>query len=120
LHISAKTGERTPKLLEMIDRVAASRRVRVPTSELNRFVEQITAAHAPVSPGHRHVRVLYAAQTGVAPPTFVLFTNVATKLHFSYERFLENQLREKYGFIGTPLKITIRKRSREGSDGRKR
>ena len=49
----------------------------------------------PVSPGHRNVRVLYAAQTGVAPPTFVLFTNVATKLHFSYERFLENQLREK-------------------------
>ena len=119
LHISAKTGERAPKLLEMIDKVAASRRQRVGTSELNRYVEQITAAQPPVSPGHRNVRVLYAAQTGVAPPTFVFFTNVATKLHFSYERFLENQLREKYGFLGTPLKITVRKRSRGRSDDRK-
>jgi GTP-binding protein len=120
LHISAKTGERTPKLLEAIDKVAASRRQRVGTSELNRFVEQVTQAQAPVSPGHKHVRVLYAAQTGVAPPTFVFFTNVATKLHFSYERFLENQLRERYGFMGTPLKITVRKRSRGRSDDRKR
>jgi GTP-binding protein len=112
LHISAKSGERTPKLLEAIDQVAAARRLRVPTPELNRFIEQVTAQHAPVSPGHRHVRVLYAAQTGVAPPTFVLFTNVATKLHFSYERFLENRLREKYGFVGSPIRINVRKRSR--------
>ena len=55
---------------------------------------------------------MYAAQTGVAPPTFVLFTNVATKFHFSYERFLENRLRETYGFVGTPIRITVRKRSR--------
>jgi GTP-binding protein len=120
LHISAKTGERTPKLLEMIDKVEASRRQRVGTADLNRFVEQITQAQAPVSPGHKHVRVLYAAQTGVAPPTFVFFTNVATKLHFSYERYLENQLREKYGFLGTPLKITVRRRSRGRADDRKR
>ena len=112
LHISAKSGERTPKLLEAIDRVAAARRVRVPTPELNRFIADVTAQHAPVSPGHRHVRVLYAAQTAVAPPTFVLFTNVATKLHFSYERFLENRLREKYGFVGSPIRIAVRKRSR--------
>jgi GTP-binding protein len=120
LHISAKTGERTPKLLEAIDAVAASRRHRVPTSDLNRYVEQLTAAQPPVSPGHKNVRVLYAAQTGVAPPTFVFFTNVATKLHFSYERFLENQLRRKYGFVGTPLKITVRKRARGRSDDRSR
>jgi GTP-binding protein len=118
LHISAKTGERTPKLLEMIDKVASSRRKRVGTSELNRFIEQITATQPPVSPGHKHVRVLYAAQTGVAPPTFVFFTNVATKLHFSYERYLQNQLREKYGFIGTPIRISVRKRSRGRSDDR--
>ncbi len=113
LHISALTGERTTKILETIDKVSASRRTLVSTPDLNKFMEKVTAAHAPVSPGHRNVRVLYAAQTGVAPPTFVLFTNVATKLHFSYERYLENRLREAYGFIGTPLKITIRKRSRE-------
>jgi GTP-binding protein len=64
--------------------------------------------------------VLYAAQTGVAPPTFVFFTNVATRLHFSYERFLENQLRRKYGFVGTPLKITVRRRARGRSDDRSR
>ena len=120
LHISAKSGERTPKLLEAIDKVSASRRMRVGTGELNRFIEQITSAHLPVSSGHRSVRVLYAAQTAVAPPTFVMFTNVATKLHFSYERFLENQIREKYGFFGTPLKITVRRRSRTKADERER
>jgi GTP-binding protein len=114
LHISALTGERTPKLLETIDKVAAARRVRVGTAELNRFIERVTAEHPPVSPGHRHVRVLYAAQTAVAPPTFVLFTNVATKLHFSYERFLENRLREEYGFVGTPIRIAVRRRARRG------
>jgi GTP-binding protein len=119
LHISAKTGERTPKLLETIDKVSAARHTRVPTPELNRFIEQVTSAQAPVSPGQRNVRVLYAAQTGVAPPTFVLFTNVATKLHFSYERFLENRLREKYGFIGTPLKIAVRRRARGGDAGKR-
>jgi GTP-binding protein len=119
LHISAKTGERTPRLLEAIDKVSASRHTRVPTPELNRFIEQVTTAQAPVSPGHRNVRVLYAAQTGVAPPTFVLFTNVATRLHFSYERFLENRLREKYGFVGTPLKISVRRRSRGRAEAKR-
>ena len=70
-----------------------------------------------MSPGHRNVRVLYAAQTGVAPPSFVLFTNVATKLHFSYERFLENQLREEYGFFGTPIRIAIRRRAEHRGKG---
>lgn len=119
VHISAKSGERTPKLLEMVDKVAAARRVRVPTAELNRFIDETTNAHPPVSPGHRNVRVLYAAQTGVAPPTFVFFTNVATKFHFSYHRFLENRLRDAYGFLGTPLRLTVRKRSRGQSDDRK-
>jgi GTP-binding protein len=119
LHISAVTGERTPKLLQTIDRVAAARKQRVSTPELNRFIAEVTAQHAPVSPGQRNVRVLFAAQTGIAPPTFVLFTNVATKFHFSYERFLENRLREAFGFVGTPIRIIVRKRSREHAGGRK-
>jgi GTP-binding protein len=119
LHISARTGERTPKLLEAIDKVAAARRTRIPTPELNRFFAEVTAEHAPVSPGRRNVRVLFAAQTGVSPPAFVLFTNVATSLHFSYERYLENRLRERFGFVGTPLKLTVRKRAREGTGARK-
>jgi GTP-binding protein len=119
VHVSAATGERTARLLEIIDQVAAARRIRVPTPELNRFIEQVTTAHAPVSPGRRNVRVLYAAQTAVAPPTFVLFTNVATKLHFSYERYLENRLREAFGFVGTPIRIVVRRRQRDRTSGRR-
>ena len=110
LHISALTGERTPKVLETIDKVAASRRKRVPTPALNKFVEAITAAHPPVSPGRKHVRIMYAAQIGDAPPSFVFFTNVATTFHFSYERFLVNQLREEFGFFGTPIRVQVRRR----------
>jgi GTP-binding protein len=110
LHISAATGERTPRLLEAIDKVAEARIQRIPTGELNRFIEAVSAAHPPSSPGRREVRILYAAQTGVAPPTFVIFTNVATKLHFSYERFLVNRLRESFGFQGTPIRLVVRRR----------
>jgi len=118
LHISALTGERTSKLLETIDRVAATRRHRVKTPELNRFVERVTAEHPPASPGRRHVRILYAAQTAVAPPTFVLFTNVATQFHFSYQRYLENRLREQFGFEGTPLRLHVRaRRARSAATG---
>jgi GTP-binding protein len=111
VHISALTGERTPKLLEIVDKVAAARRHRVTTGELNRFLERVTARHPPVSKGNREVRILYGAQTATAPPAFVLFTNVATTLHFSYERFLINQLRESFGFEGVPIRLNIRKRS---------
>jgi GTP-binding protein len=113
VHVSALTGERTPRLLETIDRVAAARRQRVPTSELNRFLEAITHTHPPASPDRRAVRILYAAQTGTAPPSFVLFTNVATRLHFSYERFLVNRIRESFGFEGTPIRLSVRRRERQ-------
>jgi GTP-binding protein len=116
LHISAQTGERAPKLLETIDKVAEARRKRVTTGELNRFLEEVTRSHPPASPGRRHVRILYAAQTTVAPPTFVFFTNVATEFHFSYERFLVNQLREEFGFLGSPIRLHVRKRGREKSE----
>jgi GTP-binding protein len=117
LHISALTGERTTKVLETIDRVAAARRMRVPTPVLNRFIEQVTSANPPVSPGRKHVRIMYAAQIGIAPPSFVFFTNVATTFHFSYERFLTNQLREKFGFVGSPIRIQVRRRDRVGGSG---
>jgi GTPase len=117
LHVSAATGERAPKLLETIDRVAGSRRTRVKTHQLNTLVERIAATHPPQSPGRRHVRILYAAQTSVAPPTFVFFTNVATSFHFSYERYLVNQLREAFGFEGSPIRIQVRSRRRKASEG---
>jgi GTP-binding protein len=119
LHISALTGERTGKVLQAIDRVAAARRIRVPTPALNRFVEEVTAANPPVSPDRRHVRILYVAQVGIAPPSFVFFTNVATTFHFSYERFLVNRLREQFGFIGTPIRLEVRRRARSRPGGRR-
>jgi GTP-binding protein len=112
LHISAATGERAPKVLETIDRVAEARTRRIPTGELNRFVQAVTAVHPPASPGRKQVRILYAAQTSVAPPTFVFFTNVATEFHFSYERFLTNRLRESFGLLGTPIRLYVRKREK--------
>jgi len=117
LHISALTGERTTRVLETIDKVAAARRMRVPTPALNRFIEQVTAANPPVSPGRKHVRIMYAAQIGVAPPSFVFFTNVATTFHFSYERFLINKLREEFGFIGSPIRIQVRRRHKNTNVG---
>jgi GTP-binding protein len=110
LHISALTGERAPKVIETLDTIAAARRKRIPTPALNKWLEQITLANPPVSPGRKHVRILYAAQIGVAPPSFVFFTNVATTFHFSYERFLVNQLREEFGFVGSPIRIQVRRR----------
>jgi GTP-binding protein len=112
VHLSARTGERVPKLLETIDRVAESRARRVGTAELNKFMQAVTAEHPPVSPGRRAVRILYAAQTGVAPPTFVLFTNVAVTFHFSYERFLRNRIRDAFDFVGTPIRLQVRARVR--------
>jgi GTP-binding protein len=117
LHLSALTGERTPKLLEAIDRVGAARRLRVKTPALNKMVERIAAEHPPASPGRRHVRILYCTQVGVGPPTFVFFTNVATSFHFSYMRFLENKLREEFGFEGTPIRIQVRSRRRKDDAG---
>jgi GTP-binding protein len=110
LHISALTGERAPKVLETVDRVAASRRTRITTGELNRFFKAVTEANPPVAPGARgEVRILYAVQSGIEPPEFVVFTNTATKFHFSYERFLMNRLRESFGFEGTPIRLHVRK-----------
>jgi GTP-binding protein len=123
LHVSALTGERTTRVLETIDKVAAARRMRVPTPALNAFLESVTAANPPVSPGRKHVRIMYAAQIGVAPPSFVFFTNIATEFHFSYERFLINKLRDEFGFVGTPIRVKVRRRNkggqaRQGKQGR--
>ncbi|MGH9144749.1 MAG: hypothetical protein ACRD2I_26725, partial [Vicinamibacterales bacterium] len=117
LHISAKTGERAPKILETIDKIGETRRKRVPTPALNKFLAEVTTANPPISPGRKHVRIMYAAQIGVAPPSFVFFTNVATTFHFSYERFLINKLREEFGFVGSPIRIQVRRRDKNTNVG---
>ena len=116
LHISALTGERATKILETVDRVAEARSRRVSTGELNRFVQQITAENPPRSPGKRAVRILYAAQTNVKPPTFVFFTNIATEFHFSYQRYLVNRLREQFDLQGTPIRLHVRRRAKKGGE----
>ena len=98
--------------LETVDRVASARRQRIPTAAVNNFVEKVTRAHTPSRSGRREVRILYAAQIGIEPPSFLFFTNVVTKFHFSYERFLINQLRESFGFEGSPIKIHVRRRKK--------
>jgi GTP-binding protein len=107
LFISAHTGKGTEKILPLIQKVAAERRKRISTSEMNRFVKKIDFDRASV-PMSKRVRIYYMTQASVAPPTFVLFTDRKVKLHFSYERFLENQIRAEFGFLGTPIWIKSR------------
>lgn len=109
LFISAATGAGMDKVFPMIEKVAAERRKRVTTGEMNRFLKKVDFERASV-PARQQVRIYYVTQAGVSPPTFVLFTNRQVKLHFAYQRFLENQLREAFGFIGTPIWIKNRAR----------
>ena len=109
LFLSAHTGKGTEKILPLIEKVAAERRKRITTGEMNRFLKKVDFDRASV-PVSKRVRIYYMTQAGVAPPTFVLFTDRAVKLHFSYQRFLENQIREAFGFIGSPIWIKNRAR----------
>ncbi len=108
--VSAKSGKGTEKIFPLLEEVATERRKRVTTSQMNRFIERVDFERASV-PMRQRVKILYMTQAGVAPPTFVLFTNRAVKLHFSYQRFLENQIREAFGFVGTPIWIKNRARA---------
>ncbi len=108
--ISAHTGKGTERIFPLLEQVATERRKRIPTSAMNRFIETVDFERASV-PMRSRVKILYMTQASVAPPTFVLFTNRAVKLHFSYQRFLENQIRKAFGFVGTPIWIKNRARN---------
>ena len=108
--VSAQSGNGTDKIFPLLERVATERRKRIGTSEMNRFLEHVDFERASV-PMRQRVKILYMTQASVAPPTFVLFTNRAVKLHFSYQRFLENQIRAAFGFLGTPIWIKNRARN---------
>ena len=107
--ISAQSGKGTEKIFPLLEEVASERRKRITTSEMNRFLEHVDFDRASV-PVRQRVKIFYMTQAAVAPPTFVLFTNRAVKLHFSYQRFLENQIRAAFGFLGTPIWIKNRAR----------
>ncbi|MGA8501618.1 MAG: GTP-binding protein, partial [Candidatus Sulfotelmatobacter sp.] len=108
--VSANTGKGTERIFPLLEQVATERRKRVSTSAMNRFIETVDFERASV-PMRSRVKILYMTQASVAPPTFVLFTNRAVKLHFSYQRFLENQIRQAFGFLGTPIWIKNRARN---------
>src|SRR5579863_880469 len=109
--VSAKTGERSEKLFDLIDRVANARLRRISTGELNRWVAEVDLDRG-TSPAARRVKIYYVTQASTSPPTFILFTNQSKRLHFSYERFLENQLRKSFDFTGTPIRFLQRLKER--------
>ena len=108
--ISAKTGQRVDKLMDHVDRLYECAGIRVPTPELNRWLQRISRAEQGAPAKGRSVRLLYAAQTGVHPPTFTLFCNDPRKIHFSLERHLQNSLRENFGFGNAPIRLFFRAR----------
>jgi GTP-binding protein len=110
--LSAKTGDRANKLYPLIDMVAAARKRRIPTPELNRWLKEEVDLQRGTTPKARPVRIYYITQAKTAPPTFLIFTNQKEPLHFSYERFLENQLRAKFAFVGAPVRFVQRLRKR--------
>ena len=109
--VSATTGRGLDDLLATVGRVEEQRLFRVTTGELNRLLARATEAHTPKpDKGSRTVRILFGSQIGIAPPTFALSLNQPVGLHFSYRRYLENRIRDEFGFAGTPLKLKIRHR----------
>ncbi len=111
--LSAQSGDRAAKLFPLIDLVAAARRKRIATPELNRWLKEDVDLQRGTTPKARPVKIYYLTQAKTAPPTFLLFTNQKTPLHFSYERFLENQLRAKFDFPGAPVRFVQRMRKRD-------
>jgi GTP-binding protein len=109
LFVSAAKGKGTDKIFPTLEKVVAERRKRVTTGEMNRFLKHVDFDRASV-PMRQRVKILYLTQAAVAPPTFILFTDRQVKLHFSYQRFLENQIRAAFGFEGTPIWIKVRAR----------
>ncbi|MCD8241761.1 MAG: ribosome biogenesis GTPase Der, partial [Lachnospiraceae bacterium] len=114
LFISALSGQRLPKLFETVDRVIANQTLRVQTGVLNDIIGEATALQQPPSDKGKRLKIYYVTQVSVKPPTFVAFVNDKELMHFSYVRYLENRLREAFGFGGTSLKFIIRERKEKG------
>ncbi len=113
IFISATTGRRVPKVLELVDFVAEQHAARIATADLNNLFKEAVMQTPPPSDKTRRLKILYVTQGGVKPPKFIIFVNDPELMHFSYLRYLENQVRAAYGFEGTPLRFILRKRTRE-------
>ena len=110
IFISAETGQRLPKLFELVDAVRQNQNMRVATGVLNEIVSEAVAMQQPPSDKGKRLKIYYVTQVAVKPPTFVVFVNDKELMHFSYTRYLENQIRNAFGFRGTSLKFLIRER----------
>ncbi|MBR5739528.1 MAG: ribosome biogenesis GTPase Der, partial [Lachnospiraceae bacterium] len=111
LFVSVKTGQRVDKLFDILDTVIANQTLRIATGVLNEIISEAVVMQQPPSDKGKRLKILYATQVGVKPPTFVVFVNSKELMHFSYTRYLENKIREAFGFMGTPMKFIIRERS---------
>ena len=110
LYTSAKFGQGMEKIMPQVGQVYQERLKRLPTAEVNSLVRQVVASHSPPRRGSKQLKILYATQAEVNPPTFVFFVNDAKLMHFSYQRYLENKLRQSFGFAGTPLRLVFKTR----------
>lgn len=113
LFISAKTGQRVNKIYELIKYVAEQASFRISTGMLNDLVNEAVAMVQPPSDKGKKLKIYYMTQTGIKPPTFVIFVNETQLFHYSYERYIENQLRKNFGFEGTPIRFIHRQRDKE-------
>jgi len=112
LFISAKTGQRVHRVLPMALRVQEERLTRIPTGRLNRLLQEAQDRQPPPGRGTQHLRIYYATQTRVDPPTFLLYVNNPGLMHFTYLRYLENRIREQYPYLGTPIRLVLKARKR--------
>ncbi len=115
VYVSAKTGQRVERLLEKAQAIFQNAQRRIPTGLLNQAIVQATATVEPPSDKGRRLNILYATQVAAAPPTFVLFVNQASLMHFSYKRYLENQLRHTFDFEGTPIRLFVREKEEKNA-----
>ncbi|MGZ3524095.1 MAG: ribosome biogenesis GTPase Der [Thermodesulfobacteriota bacterium] len=114
LFISALTGQRVGKVLDMVEDVSAQTRKRIPTAQLNRYFGKWVEQFPPPLHRNRIVKMNYITQVSVSPPTFVIYTNIQGSVHFSYERYLMNKIREAFGFEGVSVRLLFRKKGRKG------
>ena len=112
IFISAKTGQRINKLFEMINMVASQNAIRIPTATLNQIINEAVAVRQPPTDRGRRLKILYVTQASTKPPTFVIFVNVKKLFHFSYQRYLMNQIRNEFGLIGTPIRFIVREKGK--------
>ena len=110
LYISAKFGQEVNKVMPQVSQIYQERLKRLSTAEVNNVVQQAVATHSPPRTGSKQLKILYATQAEINPPTFVFFVNDTSLVHFSYQRYLENKLRQSFGFIGTPCRLIFKAR----------